>query len=193
MTKSVIRCGPVRRFSTRLLADQAVGLAAAELHVRGDAAAPAGRPCETTATATSASQAPMVRHGWVALVRASRSVNDRPLPCLRSCRCASAPSHRDTPLLLPLAPCGPDDEKAIGDGAAGRRPGGGDRGQPREESGGARRGRPGDGAPARHPAGWRPSAGETPRVEGRSPRRGSDPAPTAAARATPPAGGRRPR
>jgi hypothetical protein len=36
-------------------------------------------PIAATATTTSASQAVMVRHGCVALVRARRSVNDRPL------------------------------------------------------------------------------------------------------------------
>ena len=37
-------------------------------------------PSEATATAVSTSQAQIVRHGWVALVRASRSVNEAVLP-----------------------------------------------------------------------------------------------------------------
>ena len=37
-------------------------------------------PSEAAAIAVSTSQATMVRHGWVALIRASRSVNDDPLP-----------------------------------------------------------------------------------------------------------------
>ncbi len=60
-------------------------------------------PMETTAKATSASQAPIVRHGWVALMRASRSVNDCPLPVsalpFRAARFIVHP----TPLALALA------------------------------------------------------------------------------------------
>ncbi len=62
-------------------------------------------PIATTATATSASQAVIVRQGCVALVRASRSVNDR-LPCLAALAFLSIDRFIVHPTPLVLTPFG---------------------------------------------------------------------------------------
>jgi hypothetical protein len=66
---------------------------------------PSRVPIATTATATSASQAVMVRQGCVALVRASRSVNDRP-PCLSALPFLSVDRFIVHPTPLAFTPFG---------------------------------------------------------------------------------------
>ena len=100
-------------------------------------------PIDTTARATSASHRPIERHGWVALVRARRSVNDRPLPVSAlPLRCTDP--LITTPHSLALHPCGPGGRSLPAPRPRRRRPGVGNRGQPRED---IRGGSPGYSAP----------------------------------------------